>query len=176
MSGTTHRFNLQFPDDEIGHWAEEYGCPDEDAFLNAIYERVQVTGGYDLDDFLALCKWKTTRSQKLVVQNSAADVFALTRRARSVSSEGLKMELLTSLSGVSWPTASVLLHVGTGYRYPILDFRSLWSLGYETPRTYDLPFWLSYTGFCRELAAETGVSLRTLDRSLWAYSKANQKK
>ena len=29
-----------------------------------------------------------------------------------------------------------------------------------------------YTCFCRQLVAETGVTMRTLDRALWQYSKA----
>lgn len=45
--------------------------------------------------------------------------------------------ILTTINGVSWPMASVLLHFGHADRYPILDFRALWSLEVDTP-----PVWL----------------------------------
>jgi hypothetical protein len=32
-------------------------------------------------------------------------------------------------------------------------------------------FWVGYLHACRDLAAEHGVSLRTLDKALWQYSK-----
>jgi len=110
-------------------------------------------------------------SQVLVAQNNANDVAALTRRALSVTGEAHKMEILTSMRGVSWPTASVLLHVGTGYQYPILDIRALWSLGYEATPAYTLNFWLEYTSFCRDTANRNGITLRTLDRALWHIQK-----
>ena len=38
-----------------------------------------------------------------------------------------------ALSGVRWPTASVLLHFGHRDRYPILDYRALEALGVPSP-------------------------------------------
>jgi len=42
-------------------------------------------------------------------------------------------------------------------------------LGYEQPPTYTFNFWQAYTIFCRDLAAKTRVSIRELDRALWAF-------
>lgn len=78
------------------------------------------------------------------------------------------------LDGVSWPVASVLLHFGSCDRYPILDFRALWSLRIKVPKQYDFGFWWAYTLYCRSLADEHNVSMRTLDRALWQYSKEKQ--
>jgi hypothetical protein len=75
-----------------------------------------------------------------------------------------------SLHGVSWPTASVFLHFAGRDRYPILDYRALWSLGIEKPIAYTFDFWWHYTLFCRKLADEAYVSMRTLDRALWQFS------
>ena len=70
--------------------------------------------------------------------------------------------------------ASVILHFCHRDPYPILDFRALWSLGAEEPASgYNSDFWQQYTTTCRALAAEAACPLRTLDRALWAYSKAN---
>jgi hypothetical protein len=68
----------------------------------------------------------------------------------------------------------VILHFFHRDRYPILDFRALWSLHCEVPKQYDFRFWQEFTEFCRGLAEQTGASMRTLDRALWQYSKEKQ--
>ena len=83
--------------------------------------------------------------------------------------------MLTLLDGVSWPTASVILHFCSARPYPILDYRALWSLSCEaTAVDYDFGLWWDYVRTTRELADEMGLSMRTLDRALWAYSKDKQ--
>jgi len=82
-----------------------------------------------------------------------------------------RIGVLQLLDGVSWPTASVLLHFGSPDPYPILDFRALWSLGVKTRLAFTFPYWWDYVQACRTLAAQTGVWMRTLDRALWQYSK-----
>jgi len=82
--------------------------------------------------------------------------------------------VLTLLSGVGWPMASVVLHWCHTAPYPILDFRALWSLGVAPLPSYDFPLWRAYTDHCREMAAAAGVSMRDLDRALWQFSKENQ--
>ena len=79
------------------------------------------------------------------------------------------------LDGVSWPTASVILHFFHRRRYPILDFRALWSVGLEPPVQYGFNFWWDYVQYCRILARESRVDMRTLDRPLWQYSKERQR-
>jgi hypothetical protein len=32
-------------------------------------------------------------------------------------------------------------------------------------------FWLEYLAACREIASRAAVSIRTLDKALWQYSK-----
>ena len=88
--------------------------------------------------------------------------------------ERLRIEVLTLLKGVSWPMASVILHWCHTDRYPLIDFRALWSLGIDTPPRYTFDFWWAYVETCRSLADESQVSMRELDRALWAYSKFNQ--
>lgn len=68
----------------------------------------------------------------------------------------------------------MILHFSDSERWPVLDFRALWPLGYETPPHYTHSFWERYTKYARRLADETGLTMRTIDRTLWQYSKANQ--
>jgi hypothetical protein len=52
---------------------------------------------------------------------------------------------------------------------------SKWAdLGVTTPPAIDFPVWMEYTRFLRGVAADAGVSMRTLDRALWQYSKVKQ--
>ena len=101
-------------------------------------------------------------------------MIQISQIALSTGDEQLRIEIWTLLYGVNWPTASALLHWLHIEEYPILDFRALWSLGYEKPPPYDFAFWKDYFLYCRALAKQCGVSVRTLDRALWQYSDTNQ--
>jgi len=74
---------------------------------------------------------KTPRSQRPVASNHADYIEAVTQTALSTPNERLRIEVLLLLSGVRWPTASVILHFCHRDPYPILDYRALWSLGVE---------------------------------------------
>jgi hypothetical protein len=102
-----------------------------------------------------------------VESNSPAAIRAATRRA--FTSE--EIEPLLELAGVGVPTASVLLHFAFPEKLPILDVRALESLGVTGRSSYTPAFWASYVTACRGLAAAHHVSLRTLDKALWQYSK-----
>ena len=97
----------------------------------------------------------------------------MTHVALSTPTEALRIVAPQALDYVAWPIASVILHFGHADPYPILDFRALESLGVARPAAYSLPFWLAYVEAIRRIASEEGVSMRTLDQALWAWSKAN---
>jgi len=59
-------------------------------------------------------------------------------------------------------------------KYPILDYRALWSLGYKKQPTYTFPFWAAYCELTSALAKESAVTMRTLDGALRQYSKDKQ--
>jgi hypothetical protein len=88
----------------------------------------------------------------------------VTRTALATPDDRLRIEVLRLLRGVDWPTASVILHFAHTDRYPILDFRALWSLGADDPPAYGYELWAAYTMACRRLADQCRVSMRTLDR------------
>ena len=98
----------------------------------------------------------------------------LPRRPFSSSDERLRIEVLTLLSGVRWPTACVILHYCARQPYPILDFRALWSLSCPVP---EKGYGFALVGVLRihgNLAEQLDVSMRELDRGLWQYSKERQ--
>ena len=169
-------FSLRFMVNQIADLASHYDLGDKERdIIGVIVPRVQTMGYCDRDDFLALCEWKSPRPRKHYQNNAADFIRAVTEVALSSPDERLRIEVLTLLDGVLWPTASVLLHFAHRDPYPILDFRALWSLGVdEPPVLYNFDFWQAYTQYCRELAQKAGVSMRILDRALWQYSKENQ--
>lgn len=59
-------------------------------------------------------------------------------------------------------------------RFPYLPvaFGRGWT---DVPKEHDFSFWQEYPGFCRDVAQDCGVSIRTLDRALWQFSKENQR-
>jgi hypothetical protein len=170
-------FNLRFDKREIEYWASRYDYPLEPYIADTVAPRVKKVGYISREDFLAICDWKTSRTRKHVGKNREDFIHEVTRVAFSTPNERLRIELLTLLKGVSWPTASVILHFCHTEPYPIIDFRALWSLGVEADSSkYDFDLWLDYTCFCRNIAADTGVSMRALDKALWQFSKVNQGK
>jgi hypothetical protein len=159
---------LQFDPTEIMALAARFP-PGDDAHVAALGAAAAARGHYTRGEFLALCEWKSPRSRPLVARNSRGAVTRATRRALR-GPERERIEALLSLRGVGFPTASVLLHFADPAAYPILDVRAVAALG-ETRSAYTIPFWLEYLETCRGLAREHGVSLRTLDKALWQYSK-----
>ncbi len=86
--------------------------------------------------------------------------------------ERLRIGSLLILQGVSWPTASVIMHFFHVEPYPILDVRAAWSLGLiATSSGYSFELWWAYVRSCRALSRPLGLSMRSIDRALWQYSK-----
>lgn len=155
--------------------AQHYPADYDHEIESAIAPQVRKRGYFTKPEFESICHWKTPRSRPKVASNSAEYIEAVTRTALSTESEQLRIEVLTLLNGVSWPTASVILHFCHKEAYPILDVRALWSLGVEASKvTYNFDLWREYTQVCRGLAKSTGLSMRELDRALWQYSKEEQ--
>ncbi|MBI3734083.1 MAG: hypothetical protein HY259_11605 [Chloroflexi bacterium] len=172
----------RFDRDKVAYFAARYmeimsaaERLEEEIIVDDVAPRARAAGYFTKEQFLKVCYWKTPRSRPHCEKNSAEYVREVTRIALSTPNEQLRIEALTLLQGVGWPTASVFLHFGYADLYPIMDYRALWSLNIEVPPYYDFAFWWSYTECCRVLAKDWQVTMRTLDRALWQYSYENQK-
>jgi hypothetical protein len=164
-------FELQFPIEQVPEYAARYAYED-DAKVVDIGRAARERGHYTRDEFLAVCRWKTSRSAPLVALNSTESIEATTRVALSENgTERERMEALRSLRGVDWATASVFLHLAYPERYPILDKRALQALGARAPAEYSFRFWEAYVNACVSLAEQCGVDGRTFDQALWQWSK-----
>jgi len=171
------RFQLRFPLEELRLWADRYEYAD-DAEVEAIGRAAGRRGCYTRSELLKVARWKTRgRSERRCELNTDAAVRQTTALALTTDDEHERVDALVTLHGVQLPTGSVLLHLARPKLYPIIDFRALWSLGIDKPPTsYRFGFWRAYVRACRALAAQAGVSMRTLDRALWRYSKERQRR
>jgi len=174
--GTAGMFSLRFDIELIPVWAQRYDTSYDTFILEQTVPKVKMRKYYKREEFLNICRWKAPRPRRVVEENSDDFVQAVTYTALTTSNERLRIRVLTLMRGVSWPTASVLLHFGHEQPYPILDYRSLWTLRREVPNRYTFNFWQKYIAYCRQLIEKAGVSMRTLNRALWQYAKENQRK
>lgn len=169
-------FKLRFPETEISHWSERYEYPGEPELVAGPVTSSRSRGYLTKADFLQIARWKTPRSQARCTKNDPKFVEEVTRLALAPStSDRLRIESVTLLSGVEWPTASVILHFCHPEPCPILDFRALWSVSCDKPAQYDYSLWTSFTRFTRDICARRNVTPRALDRALWQYSKERQR-
>jgi len=163
---------------EIGALAQRYTDELKEAeeraeqrIIDVIAPAVCKRGHFTRDEFVALCLWKSRRPRKRYEAIPEGRIIEATALALSAKDEVLRIGILLTLDGISWPTASVLLHFGHRDDYPILDVRALESLAVKRPSQYTFKFWEAYFTKCRALAAEHQVTMRTLDRALWQWSK-----
>jgi hypothetical protein len=168
-------FRLRVPKDALADYASRYSYSGEAEIEHGVAPAARARGYLLRDEFLALCRWKTPRSQRHCAKNRDDYVSEVTRIALATRDEELKIRVLLALNGVSWPTASVILHFCDEGTYPILDFRALWSVGVRRVPAYTFSLWWQYTCFTREISNQTGLSMRMVDRALWQYSKENQR-
>ncbi|MDW3647637.1 MAG: hypothetical protein R8P61_11265 [Bacteroidia bacterium] len=169
------KFELRFDKKDLLKFAERFEYQsDQDMFL--IGESAKRNKFLSYEDFISICAWKTPRSKPKVESNDEAYVKEITNISFTTKSDQLRIEILTLLNGVGWPTASTILHFCHREEFPILDFRALYSLGLDSiPNQYKYNFWKEYTTYCRFLSKELNLDLRTIDKGLWQYSKENQK-
>ena len=168
-------FQLQFPPTQIQPLAAAFGYPKSESELtDQIKPLVQQRGYLTLDELKTVCVWKSERSKSRVASNATEDVETITQVCFGTLNERLRIGSLLLLNGIEFPTASVILHFFHPAPYPILDYRALEALGVQKPSAYTFDFWNQYVAFTRQLADEHKVSMRTLDKALWQWSKGSK--
>ena len=166
---------LRLPKPDLSFFAARYQYPIQETTVLGLVETVAKRGWMTKDDLRMVAQRKAPRSAGHVKNNSEEYVKEISAFALTATTERSRIEVLTNLDGVRWPTASVILHFFHKEPYPIMDFRALWSVSLDVPAQYSFGFWWPYVEFCRHLSKDTGLDMRTLDRALWQYSKEKQK-
>jgi hypothetical protein len=171
----------RFPLSQLPEIAAAYRYAQPEASVQALIPMVRRQRYLTRDQLTTLCRWKSPRSAKHVVQNSRTFVVEITRFAFATMDERSRIESLTLLDAVGYPTASTILHWFHRDPYPILDFRALWSLRLSQKAPYCFSFWKYYVSGWRaclrsaqRCCAPRTVTPRLFDKALWAYSAAHQ--
>lgn len=144
----------------IRNWLSKQGDP---KYLNKEY-------------FVRLGRWKTKRQTSNYEANDENTIIQMTRCAYQANDALVKLSILKTLKGVGVAVAGTILHYLHPDRFPIFDYHArtalkkanLWNRDVGDDRAQA---WLEYTDTMNELAERLGVSLRDLDKALFAYDK-----
>lgn len=125
------------------------------------------------DILMEIVEWKSPRSIGYASENAEQFIREVTQVSFAAENEELKIGVLTLMKGVRYRMASTILHFYSPDRYTIMDWRAWKSLKVEGKISGEMKdtfeSWQKYTEVCREIAKQNHVSLRTLDKALWAY-------
>ena len=150
----------------------EYALSDKEVL--DLKPRVRQRGYLAKEDLKAVAHWKSPRNAGHVEKNSEDYVAEITQFALTTKCERARVESLTLLDGVSWPTASVILHFFHRDCYPILDVRALWSASGDEPSQYSFEFWWRYVEFCRKTARPLAWTCARWTKRCAVLPKKNQ--
>lgn len=124
------------------------------------------------DLFVLVSRWKSKRNTPHYERNTAGNVEATSRVAFEAATEAEAIGSLTRLHGVQLRTATALLHWMRPDEFPILDFRVVGALGdADPPRFESTAYYSGVATRVRALGTKHAITLRTLDRALWAWQK-----
>ena len=132
-------------------------------------------------EFLDICRWKSPRSIRLCERNSASVVENTSRRVFATRNEKVRFELLTSLHGVSAPTASAILTLTNPRNYGVIDIR-VWQLLYALKSVkenhrgqgFTSSHWYHYLKILRLHARRLKVSVRLVELTLFNFHRDHQ--
>lgn len=164
-------------DAECRRLAELYDL--EGYLFNVVSPRFQRDGTLQPYDFFAIIIWKSNRSKTNIKRGLAAARTSATELMSQVSEAPTalaKLDALVRIPGIGLAIASAILTVCYPEQFTVLDYRA-WDTAKkerigglpdrepQTPTEY-----LQYCQACQRFAARLGMSLRDLDRALWAKS------
>jgi hypothetical protein len=143
---------------------------------------VRARGAFTRGEFMAMCRWKSPRAQRLWASNPAGRVRAVARAVLATRSERRRMELLTSLRGVGVPIASAILTLIDPRRYGVLDIRA-WQLLFalrsvtanRRGQGFTIAQWEQYLAALRHHARRLDVSARTVEYTLFVCHRRLQR-
>lgn len=132
-------------------------------------------------EFLKMCRWKSPRALHHYERNAPASIRTKSRQVLRCRDERRRLELLTSLKGVSVPTASAILTLIDPERYGVIDIR-VWQLLFRIGAVQSKPGgvgfrladWERYLQVLRRHARALGVSARRVELTLFEHHRRTQ--
>jgi len=151
----------------------------EDHLFEVVTPRFQENRTLSPYDFFAIVTWKSNRAKTRIRDGLAAagkPASILMREVSEAASAEAKVETLLKVRGIGLPMASAILTVCYPEEFTVLDYRAWGTLeeasieGLPARYPQEVGEYLQYCRICQHLAAEKVLSLRDLDRALWAKS------
>jgi hypothetical protein len=137
---------------------------------------------FSRSEFIKMCRWKSSRAIHHYRRNTPVAVRRTSREVLRTRSERQRLELLTSLKGVSIPTASAILTLIDPERYGVIDIRAwqlLFRMGGVKRKPDGVGFvfadWDRYLSILREQARALRVPVRRVELTLFEYHRKTQK-
>ena len=156
----------------ILYYASQYDADFDTPIENLVHE-VKKRRYLKSPELLELSDWKVgNRNKHNIKKNRDCVIEEMTKLSLTAETEEARINCLRCLDGVGLPVASAILHWFHNDDYPIYDFRALETVQFKQNH-YENWFdgWIDYVLFCRHIAKENDIDMRTLDRALWQYSK-----
>jgi thermostable 8-oxoguanine DNA glycosylase len=162
---------------ELGECLKLYDI--EDYLFGKVRKRFETEDTMEPFDFFAIVTWKSNRTKTKIrkgLDDAGKTVQGLMSEVAQAVTPRDKVEVLLQVWGIGLAMASAILTVCDPKKFTVLDYRawdvleraSLQGLPENYPATPDE--YLDYCRVCRRLAERVGMSLRNLDRALWAKS------
>lgn len=131
-------------------------------------------GYFTKKEFLAIGMWKSPRPKNRYLSNSEEKIISISKKVLTTKFEKRKIELLTSLKGVSIPTASAILTLIDPENYGVIDIRvwqTLYLYGSVNKKSRGIGFnfnnWYNYLMKLRYYAKKFKVSVRDIERTIF---------
>ncbi|HAL62799.1 MAG TPA: hypothetical protein DCP08_10395, partial [Chloroflexi bacterium] len=149
------------------YWLETYLFTD-------VHEKFEQGEGISEFDFYCIVYWKRNASKTNIQKGLAklgktpAELLDEVRRAEEIEA---KFEVLTQVSGIGVAIASAILAVCYPEEYTVVDtyvLRMLKDWGCLSDHSLTDERYLEYNKLCKRWSRELGISLRQVDRVLWA--------
>jgi hypothetical protein len=174
--------------DFVQTWAGQYDAQYSDRDDGKVERRVKAwlsarfRGGrpyLDKRHFVEIATWKSPRPLRRYESNDDDLVEQVTALAFAARRDDLRLRLLMLLNGVDVRVASTILHFAFPDRYAIMDVRAVTTLTHlglwTRPVQFSVAGWQVYTHLMRDHAKRLDVTLRELDKALWAFDEARRR-
>ena len=162
---------LRLDKSNILYYASQYA--DDDTPIENLVHEVKKKRYLKTPELLELSDWKAgIRNRHYIIKNRDSVIEEMTNLSLTAETEEARINCLRCLAGVELPVASAILHWFHNDDYPIYDFRALETISFKKNHYKNwFDGWKDYISFCRRIAEENDIDMRTLDRALWQYSK-----
>lgn len=144
-------------------------------------KNVKAKGYFTKQEFLKIGMWKSPRPKQRYLRNSQEKILSISKKVMGTKSEKQRIELLTSLDGVSIPTASAILTLIDPENYGVIDIRA-WQILYlygsvrvrPKGRNFNFNNWHSYLKHLRFHARRFQVPVRDIERTIFLHHREIQ--